>query len=69
MVESQRREAFVDRVIRAAIECGEFDELSGKGKPIPGAGTVGTAGWWIRRWIERNRRHVPSPPMENDLRA
>jgi hypothetical protein len=49
-------ETFVDRIIREAAERGEFEDLPGKGKPIPGAGTVDTEGWWIRRWVERNRR-------------
>jgi hypothetical protein len=49
------QEALVDRLIREAIERGEFDHLAGKGKPIPGAGTPDGEGWWIRRWVERNR--------------
>ncbi len=48
-------ESFVDRVIREAMERGEFDDLPGAGKPIPGEGTVDSEGWWIRRWVERNR--------------
>lgn len=48
-------EHFVERLIRQATERGEFDELPGAGEPIPGAGTVDTEGWWIRRWVERNR--------------
>ncbi len=68
MVESQRQEAFVDRVIREAMERGEFDDLPGKGEPIPGAGTVDTEGWWIRSWVERNRRQSATSPAENDSR-
>jgi hypothetical protein len=48
-------ETFADRLIREAMAAGEFDDLPGKGNPIPGAGTRDDAGWWIRNWLERNR--------------
>ncbi|MEX2279919.1 MAG: DUF1992 domain-containing protein [Acidimicrobiia bacterium] len=54
-------ESFVERLIREAIERGQFDGLPGKGKPIPGAGTFDSEGWWIRRWVERNRRADERP--------
>lgn len=60
MAELEPHESFVERAIREAIERGEFDELPGIGKPIPGAGTPDTEGWWIRRWVQRNR------PVEAD---
>ena len=68
MVESQRQEAFVDRVIREAMERGEFDHLPGRGKPVPGMGTVDTEGWWIREWVERHRR-AESPSVDDDRPA
>lgn len=49
-----RPESHVDRVIREAMEAGEFDDLPGTGKPIPGAGTVDDDLWWVRSWIRRN---------------
>lgn len=48
-------EPFVDRIIRGAMESGEFDDLPGQGQPIPGAGTVDDEMWWVRSWLERNR--------------
>ena len=48
-------EAHVDRVIREATERGEFDDLPGEGKPIPGAGAKDDEGWWLRKWVKRNR--------------
>jgi hypothetical protein len=48
-------ESSIDRVIREAMESGDFDDLPGAGQPIPGAGTVDDEGWWIRSWVERNR--------------
>lgn len=42
-------------MIREAIEKGEFDDLPGEGRPIPGAGGVDDDLWWVRRWVKRNR--------------
>ncbi len=44
-----------DRLIRKAMEAGEFDDLPGTGKPIPGAGTVDDELWWVRSWLKRNQ--------------
>lgn len=52
----------VERVIREAMEAGEFDDLKGTGKPIPGAGKVDDELWWVRRWVRRNR--YPSEPAK-----
>lgn len=59
MAELEPHESSVERAIREAIERGEFDELPGSGRPIPGAGTPDTEGWWIRRWVQRNRPVEP----------
>jgi hypothetical protein len=48
-------ESSIDRVIREAMESGDFDDLPGAGQRIPGTGTVDDEGWWIRSWVERNR--------------
>lgn len=47
---------FVDRIILEAMEEGEFDDLPGTGRPIPGRGTVDDDLWWVRSWVERNRQ-------------
>ena len=52
---SEPQETFVDRIIRESMERGEFDDLPGQGKPIPGAGTHDDDLWWVREWIKRNR--------------
>ena len=62
----ERQEQFVDRVIREAIERGEFDDLPGKGRPLPGQGEVDGEGWWIRRWVERNRDRAAGPETKTD---
>lgn len=50
-----RFESPVDRSIREAVERGDFDDLPGKGRPLPGAGRVGPVdeNWWIRGYLER----------------
>lgn len=47
-------ETNVDRIIREAMERGEFEGLPGEGKPIPGAGTKDDDLWWVRKWFKRN---------------
>jgi hypothetical protein len=54
-------ETYVDRLIREAMERGEFDELPGAGKPIPGAGRPDDRWWWFRSWVKRNRIDPGSP--------
>lgn len=50
----ERFESHVDRLIREAAERGDFDDLPGTGKPIPGKGTKDDELWWVRRWLKRN---------------
>ena len=47
-------ETLAERLIREAIEAGEFDDLPGEGKPLPGAGKPDDDLWWVRSWLERN---------------
>ncbi|MEE6263843.1 DnaJ family domain-containing protein [Plantactinospora sonchi] len=46
-------ESRIERQIREARERGEFDNLPGAGKPLPGYGTDYDEDWWIRDWIRR----------------
>jgi hypothetical protein len=50
-----RFESPVEKQIREATERGDFDDLPGKGKPLPGAGTVGPIdeNWWVRGYLRR----------------
>jgi len=41
-------ETFVDRQIREARERGDFDDLPGRGQPIPGLDDTDEL-WWVRR--------------------
>lgn len=59
-------ETNVDRIIREAIDAGDFDDLQGTGKPIPGAGSVDGEGWWVRSWVERNRQPDDYTPSSSE---
>lgn len=46
-------ESRVDRLIREAQERGEFDDLPGAGKPLPGFGEQYDEDWWIKDLVRR----------------
>lgn len=46
-------ESAIDRQIREAQEHGEWERLSGLGKPLPGAGGEYDEDWWIKDWVRR----------------
>ena len=46
-------ESFVDRKIREAMERGEFDDLPGAGKPLPGQGQPYDRDWWLKEFMKR----------------
>ncbi|MET0188417.1 MAG: DUF1992 domain-containing protein [Pseudonocardia sediminis] len=48
-----RFESAVDRQIREAQERGEFDDLPGKGKPLPGLDGKFDENWWVRGFLRR----------------
>jgi len=37
------------------MERGEFDDLSGAGKPIEGIERPYDPSWWAKEWLQRNR--------------
>ncbi|WP_089154355.1 J-domain-containing protein [Micromonospora sp. NBS 11-29] len=47
--------ATVEAQIRSAQERGEFDNLPGAGKPIPGREVPYDESWWIRSFLEREQ--------------
>ena len=54
--------AIVETAIQVAIRPGQFDDLPGAGKPIPGLGDHHDPDWWIRRKIERENLTGLGPP-------
>jgi hypothetical protein len=57
-------ESAVERQIRLAQEQGKFDDLPGKGKPLPGLDREYDEDWWVRAWVEREgvSREMLLPP-------
>jgi DnaJ-like protein len=48
-----RHESLVDRQIRLAAERGAFENLPGRGKPLPGLQGPDDELWWVRGYLER----------------
>ncbi|SDW63248.1 protein of unknown function [Amycolatopsis xylanica] len=46
-------ESFIDKQIREAIERGEFDDLPGAGKPLPGLDKPHDDQWWLKGYLRR----------------
>ena len=59
---AHHHESIVERRIREAREAGEFDDLPGTGKPIPGDHLHLDADWWarerLREFREDETRHA-----------
>ncbi len=56
------RAAYVETAIQQAIRRGDFDDLPGAGKPLPGLGSAHDPDWWIRRKIETEGLTGLGPP-------
>ncbi|GLI02845.1 DnaJ family domain-containing protein [Phytohabitans aurantiacus] len=48
-----RIESMIEARIKAAQRDGEFDDLPGAGKPIPGKGEPYDENWWVKDFIRR----------------
>ena len=53
-LDEQLRLSYVERQIQQAMDEGKFDNLEGRGKPIPDLSAY-DPGWWARRWVQRER--------------
>jgi hypothetical protein len=49
------RAAYVENAIQQAIRRGDFDNLPGAGKPLPGLSGHHDPDWWIKRKIESEK--------------
>lgn len=53
-------ETWIDRQIRVGMERGAFDDLPGRGKPMPDLDRPRDEMWWVRDKVRReNATHVP----------
>ncbi|MER6944319.1 DUF1992 domain-containing protein [Nonomuraea sp. NPDC000554] len=55
-------ESWIDRQIREAEERGEFDNLPGAGKPIPGLDKPHDDMWWVKQKLREEGLSFPLPP-------
>lgn len=44
-----------ERLIREAMDRGDFEDLPGHGKPLPGAGKPYDPNWWMTSLLDRER--------------
>lgn len=58
----EQQALWVDFQVREAIARGEFDNLPGAGKPIPGIDRPHDPDWWLKNLIERERITGVLPP-------
>ncbi|GAB3233772.1 DUF1992 domain-containing protein [Glycomyces halotolerans] len=65
---SDRRAAGVERMLREAEERGEFQNLPGSGKPLPGIGERLDQDWWLRQKAARENIGDQALPVNLRLR-
>ncbi|HWH99250.1 MAG TPA: DUF1992 domain-containing protein [Propionibacteriaceae bacterium] len=56
-----RYESWVERQVREAIERGEFDNVPGAGRPLPGINGREDENWWVKGLLEREQLPMPLP--------
>src|SRR4028118_1589882 len=59
---SEQRALGLDMKVRQAIERGDFDNLPGAGKPLPGLDGNHDPDWWIKKLIAREQIPGVLPP-------
>ena len=58
----EQRALWLDAQVRNAMARGDFDNLPGAGKPIPGLDKPYDPDWWVKRLIERENITGVLPP-------
>lgn len=56
-------ESWIDKQIRDAQERGEFDDLPGAGKPIPGIDGRPDELWWVKAYLKREQLTYLPPSL------
>jgi hypothetical protein len=56
-------ESWIDRQIREGIERGEFDNLPGTGKPLPGLDGAHEDDWWLKTKLKREQVSFLPPAL------
>jgi hypothetical protein len=56
-------ETWIDRQVRESIDRGEFDDLPGAGKPIPGIDRPHDEMWWVKEKLRRENVSMLPPTL------
>jgi hypothetical protein len=62
-------ESLAERRIRQAAERGEFDDLPGAGKPLPGLTGTYDPNWWVKEWIRRTSLEETLAEFRSTIRS
>ncbi len=57
-------ESFTERRILEAMEAGQFDNLPGAGKPIPGIDDPPDPDWWVKQKLKDEGLSIVPPILE-----
>ncbi|HXJ81655.1 MAG TPA: DUF1992 domain-containing protein [Candidatus Methylomirabilis sp.] len=61
---NKRWDSWIEELIERARAEGAFDDLEGKGKPIPGLDAPYDPDWWVKKFLEREKLSVLPPALE-----
>ncbi|MGD9701752.1 MAG: DUF1992 domain-containing protein [Acidimicrobiia bacterium] len=56
-------ESWIEQKIRDGMQSGAFDDLPGKGKPIPGLGEPHDDDWWVKEKLRREEVSFLPPTL------
>src|SRR5262249_40730984 len=57
-------DSWIEELIHKARADGAFEDLEGKGKPIPGLDAPYDPDWWVKKLLEREKLSVLPPALE-----
>jgi hypothetical protein len=57
-------DSWIEELIHQARAEGAFDDLEGKGKPIPGLDAPYDPDWWVKKLLQREKISVLPPALE-----
>ena len=55
---------WIEQLIQEAKDAGEFDQLEGKGKPIPGVEAPYDPDWWVKKLLKREKLSILPPALD-----
>jgi hypothetical protein len=57
-------ESWIEEQINRARDEGQFDNLKGAGKPLPGLTDGYDPDWWVKKLVQRERVSIAPPSLE-----